>query len=136
MLGNYLTSGIRTGVPGLIGALLAWLASAHINAPAGTDHWLTALLTFVLLLGYYLAVRALESRWPQLGWLLGTPTKPTYDLDLTPVSVTNPPATSATTAPAVARMPAAGVPPAAAAPAAKKVPAKKVPAKKATPRKK
>jgi len=100
MLNNYVTSAIRTGVPGLVGWLLGWLVTWGLAVPTSVRAWAVGLITFALLLAYYLAVRALEQRWPQLGWLLGTPTKPRYDVDVTPVKVVDtpkpaaPPATS------------------------------------------
>lgn len=78
VLGNYVTSAIRTGVPGAVGWLLSWLVALQVSVPPAVEQWLIGLLTFVLLLAYYLLVRALESKWPALGWLLGTPAKPTY----------------------------------------------------------
>lgn len=72
-------SAIRTGVPMIVG----WLASfliVHFGfaIPQDVQGWLTALLGFGIGYAYYLGVRYLEGRWPQLGWLLGAPVQPMY----------------------------------------------------------
>ena len=90
MLTNYVTSGIRTGVPALVGWLLGWLVTWGLDVPASVRAWAVGLLTFALLMAYYLLVRLLEQRWPRLGWLLGSPTKPRYDA--TPVKAVDTPA--------------------------------------------
>lgn len=82
MIHDYLISLIRTGVPAGIGALLAWLASqAGIVLDADSSTALTAGVVALTGAGYYALVRALESRWPRLGVLLGTPAAPTYKVD-------------------------------------------------------
>lgn len=83
MLSAYLTSLIRTGT----GYAVAWLLSLKFAGPAlslfgvssatGRER-LTAGLVLVLGTVYYALVRYLERRWPQLGVLLGIPSKPTY----------------------------------------------------------
>ena len=74
----YLVSLIRTGVPGLVGAALAWLAVHGANVPAGDRTQVTAVATVVFLTLYYAVVRKLEARWPKLGVLLGYPLAPAY----------------------------------------------------------
>jgi hypothetical protein len=78
MLQNYAISGVRTAVPAAVGWLLSWLLARGIQVPAQARDWAVGALTFGLMMAYYFAVRALEHRWPQLGWLLGVPAKPTY----------------------------------------------------------
>lgn len=73
---GYVTSVIRTAVPYLIGLIVSWLIS--LGLPASVKDAATAILTFVIGTIYYLGVRALEKKWPKLGWLLGSPTAPTY----------------------------------------------------------
>lgn len=77
-MNNFVRSLIRTGVPYIVGALLSWLAAQEIaiapEAEAGLIAFLTALFGGV----YYLIARALESRWPIFGVLLGVTTAPEY----------------------------------------------------------
>lgn len=83
MLAALITSLIRTAS----GYAVAWLLSLKLAGPVlaatGVDsatakERISALLVFALGTAYYLAVRFLEQRWPQLGFLLGIPSKPTY----------------------------------------------------------
>lgn len=79
MLTNYVTSLIRTWVPIGVGLLLTWLGEHfHVVLSGHTSDTLVAVVTAALGAGYYAAVRALEHRFPQLGWLLGAPVKPNY----------------------------------------------------------
>lgn len=83
MIAAISTSAIRTASAYLV----AWLLSLKLAGPVlqfcGVDsatakQRLTALLVFVLGTVYYVAVRALEERWPAAGSLLGIPTRPRY----------------------------------------------------------
>ena len=76
-LNSLVKSLIRTCVPIVAGAAIAWAARQGIDA-GSLQGPLTEILTAVFAGAYYLAVRALESRWPRLGWLLGHPDKPVY----------------------------------------------------------
>ena len=69
------TSITRTLVPFLVALIGPWVLS-HLGVG---EEALTSWLTVVLGAIYYVAVRALEERWPQAGWLLGAPGAPTYD---------------------------------------------------------
>lgn len=73
---GYVTSAIRTLVPYLIGLVVAWAVT--LGVPESLRATLTAVLTFAVGSGYYLAVRALERKWAWLGWFLGKPTPPVY----------------------------------------------------------
>ena len=64
---------IRTAVPWAVGAALA----AGL-LPDGLSEAATLVGTVALTSAYYLVGRALESRWPALGWLLGAPKAPSY----------------------------------------------------------
>lgn len=79
MFGNYFIALIRTAVPGLVGAVIAWLTARGVDVPAGTRDWAVAALTFVFLLIYYAIVHALELKFPQVGVLLGIPKRPVYN---------------------------------------------------------
>lgn len=81
MLHDYLISLIRTAVPVGIGAVLAWLASrAGIVLDDDSSAGLVAAAVGLTVAAYYALVRALESRWPWFGLLLGKPATPVYDL--------------------------------------------------------
>ena len=76
---------IRTVVPIAVGAVLSWLAliSLHVDAEgaAGLSAFLTALLTG----SYYALVRLVETKVPQVGWLLGLAKSPdSYSTDAAP----------------------------------------------------
>jgi len=79
MLTNYVTSLIRTWVPILVGYALTWLGQHfHVVLSPNTSDQLVLVAGGALSAGYYAVVRALEHRFPRLGWLLGTPAKPDY----------------------------------------------------------
>ena len=77
-MSDYLISLIRTGVPVVVGAVVAWLAARGLNVPADAQVQVTAGLTTVLTFAYYAAVRAAEKRWPAAGVLLGHTAQPVY----------------------------------------------------------
>ena len=70
---------IRTYVPVAVGAFLTFLA---VELGVVVDEHVTTGLTTGLVglvsALYYAVARALEQRWPWLGWLLGVPKQPTY----------------------------------------------------------
>ncbi|WP_213451602.1 hypothetical protein [Rhizomonospora bruguierae] len=79
-MSDHLVSLIRTYVPIAVGSALAWLAST-LGVVLGDDAS-TALTVGVVALAtaiYYAVARALESRWPALGVLLGAARPPTYE---------------------------------------------------------
>ncbi|MEV0843598.1 hypothetical protein AB0I55_29145 [Actinocatenispora sera] len=81
MLSNLIPSLIRTYVPLVVSGLVAWLTSLGVPL---TDKQSAALVVLVGIAAgavWYGVVRVLEHRWPALGALLGSPTRPTYDLD-------------------------------------------------------
>jgi len=85
VLHDYLISVIRTAVPAGVGAVLVWAASALgvvIDSESSTA--LTAVVVAVAVAGYYAIVRALETRWPMAGRLLGRKSAPTYGGNSTP----------------------------------------------------
>lgn len=77
-MSDYITSLIRTVVPYLIGLVLAYLGTNGIHLSAEQIASLSATLALAIGTLYYLVVRALEHKWPKLGWLLGAPSTPTY----------------------------------------------------------
>lgn len=78
-MGDIFTSAIRTVTPYIIGAVASWLATKGINAPDALVAQATAILTFCFGTIYYLVVRYVEQKYPKVGYLLGTPSQPTYD---------------------------------------------------------
>lgn len=68
---------IRTLVPIVVGAVLAWLASRGLDLTA-YENAVNVYLPPVLGGLYYAAVFALEKRWPAFGWLLGYARQPQY----------------------------------------------------------
>jgi hypothetical protein len=72
---DWVISQIRTIVPVVAG----WIAAQALAAGFELDRAsLESVLTVVATLAYYTAARALERRWPRLGWLLGYPKPPSY----------------------------------------------------------
>lgn len=69
---------VRTVVPAVVGQVVSWAAVAHVSVDASTQAELAAGLGVVLTAGYYAGVRALEARWPAIGWLLGAKGAPSY----------------------------------------------------------
>jgi hypothetical protein len=72
-MSDFITSLVRTYVPILIG----YLVSLGI-LPSTLSDQATAAFTALIIGVYYLLVRLLETRFPWLGWLLGSPKTPKY----------------------------------------------------------
>lgn len=78
-MNNFVTSQIRTYVPIVVGALIAWLATIGLNLDLETTSGLTIFLTGALQAAYYFIARVLEKKWPQVGTvLLGSSKQPVY----------------------------------------------------------
>ncbi|MET4780795.1 hypothetical protein [Glaciihabitans sp. UYNi722] len=70
---------VRTFVPIIVGAVVAFLVSAGINLDGQFEVLLTTLLTGVFTAIYYLLVRIFEVYVsPKFGWLLGLAKPPAY----------------------------------------------------------
>lgn len=70
---------VRTGVTLAVGTLIAWLARrANIVIDEATSAGVTAAFTTTTIGLYYLVVRALETKIPAFGWLLGLAKLPSY----------------------------------------------------------
>lgn len=74
-MSDYGISIVRTAVPIIVGAIVAigLRFGAQFDAAA-----IAPLVQAVVAAAYYVAVRALERRWPQLGALLGAAKCPAY----------------------------------------------------------
>lgn len=68
---TFVISLIRSNVPIVVGALLTWLVSLGIVVPEEGKVGLILFLVAFLSGFYYLIVRLLEERYPQIGILLG-----------------------------------------------------------------
>ncbi|WP_432050325.1 hypothetical protein [Verrucosispora sp. NA02020] len=80
-MSDHLVSLIRTWVPIAVGVALAWLATRlGIVLDESTSTGLTVGAVGLTSAVYYALVRALESRWPALGFLLGSRQAPVYGL--------------------------------------------------------
>lgn len=77
-MGDFVTSLIRTYVPIIVGAVVSYLATKGLAIDESAAAGLAAFLTAVVSGGYYLAVRLLEQKFPQVGILLGSTKKPEY----------------------------------------------------------
>lgn len=63
---------VRTVVPIIVGSVLGWFASANLPLDPEFEGALTALITLLLTMAYYVAVRLFETYIsPKIGWLLG-----------------------------------------------------------------
>lgn len=70
---------VRTGVTIAVGTGVAWLARrAHVIIDPSTSDGVTAAFTSATIGAYYIVVRALETKVPAFGWLLGLAKLPTY----------------------------------------------------------
>lgn len=78
-MNDLVTSWIRSVVPIAVGAVLSWLAAnLGVVIDEASQVGLITLFTGVLSAVYYIVVRWLETKFPQVGWLLGLPTQPQY----------------------------------------------------------
>jgi uncharacterized membrane protein (DUF441 family) len=77
-MGDFVTSLIRTYVPIIVGAIISYLATKGLTLDESAAAGLTAFLTALFSGGYYLIVRLLEQKFPQVGILLGSTKKPEY----------------------------------------------------------
>ncbi|MBX6382010.1 MAG: hypothetical protein IRZ07_03400 [Microbispora sp.] len=78
-MNDYVISLIRTWVPVGVGLVITWLAR-ELGVVLDDDTTATAATVAVAVVTavYYAAARALESRWPALGVLLGAAKTPAY----------------------------------------------------------
>lgn len=78
-MNDQLIAYIRTFTPIVVGFVLTWLAETlGIVIDAESSSELVATVQAALTAGYYALVSAFARKFVWLGWLLGYPTKPTY----------------------------------------------------------
>ena len=152
-MSDFSNKAVRAITPILVGAVvsLALKAGVHVDMTMAA-----AVLTPLISAAYYAVVRVLEYYVPNLGWLLGTPSKNQADVKAAAESVVSevapaiehaaveslakiatPTTTSTPADPSVKKSPAAKkATTKKAAPVKKAAPAKKAPAKKSAPPKK
>ena len=80
MLNDTVLSFIRTFVPVIVGALVAWLQPLGIQIDTVAA---ASIATAVFTAVYYTAARLLEKHFPKAGWLLGAPRQPVYAEEVT-----------------------------------------------------
>lgn len=76
-MNDMLKSIIRTFVPVVVGLILSGLAQLGIEIEAAA---LAGIVDAIFIGGYYAIVRFLESKSANLGWLLGLPSPPNYEV--------------------------------------------------------
>lgn len=74
---------VRTIVPFIVGWIASVLLLINVTLTDAQRDSLSGLITLILGALYYIAVRWLEQRFPQLGWLIGSTKQPTYVNDKT-----------------------------------------------------
>ena len=75
---NFVIGLIRTYVPIIVGAAVAYLLTLGVEIDAGTQAGAVVALTGVLQALYYTGVRLLAEKWPSVGILLGVNQAPDY----------------------------------------------------------
>lgn len=69
---------IRTTVPALVGTFVLFLSQNGIDIDAAAVSGLVAFLVALFTGVYYVGVRLIAKRFPQVEWLLGVAKKPEY----------------------------------------------------------
>lgn len=78
-LADLAASLVRTAVPVLVGGVATYAATKwHIVLSESSQTGAIVAVGAIAINGYNTGVRALEHRWPKLGWLLGIAKAPVY----------------------------------------------------------
>ena len=77
-MSDTIVSLIRTYVPVIVGAVVAWVCRKLGWVTPDTAQLATA-FTALVIGAYYGLARALEKKWPAFGYLLGVPKEPAYE---------------------------------------------------------
>lgn len=84
-MNNYISSLIRTLVPIGVGAVITWVQIRFgLTIDGEASATLAAMVTALTIGLYYAGVRWAETRFPQVGWLLGLPKAPGYSTEDAP----------------------------------------------------
>lgn len=82
-MNDFVTSSIRTYVPIIVGAFVAWLSLKGIKLDSQTVLALGTGLGGLIAALYYFAIRLIEKKYPKVGILLGSASQPSYSQDPT-----------------------------------------------------
>lgn len=75
---------VRTITPLVVGSILSLLAKIGLNIDLEGQQALSTLIDSAFIGGYYLVIRLVETKVPQVGWLLGLAKSPdSYSKDPT-----------------------------------------------------
>ena len=77
-LSDFAVSLIRTWVPAAAGAVIAYFVSLGVDFSTEQEAAISSAVVVFFVAIYYWAARALESRWPAFGYLLGVAKTPSY----------------------------------------------------------
>lgn len=80
-MSDFIIAQIRTYIPMLVGAVVAWLVAQGVLDESTSQEVLTtwtAALTALIGAVYYFLIRVLASKWGWFGYLLGYNVKPEY----------------------------------------------------------
>lgn len=77
-MNDIITSIIRTIVPMIVGAIVAFFATKGITFDEQFRANMIGVLQLIFSALYYITARALETKVPRLGWLLGSVKQPGY----------------------------------------------------------
>jgi uncharacterized membrane protein (DUF441 family) len=75
---NFLISLVRTWIPTGVGVVVAWLTAYGFELSQENEVAIAGGIVALVTALYYWGARALESRWPAFGYLLGVPKQPEY----------------------------------------------------------
>ena len=83
----FIASLIRTIVPIVVGSILGLLTRIGLDIDLEGQQALTTLIDSAFIGAYYIVVRLIETKVPQVGWLLGLAKSPdSYSKDPAPVT--------------------------------------------------
>ncbi len=77
-MSDFVVSLIRTWVPAGVAAFVGYLTTVGVDYSAEAEAQLAGAAVALFAAVYYGLARALESRWPAFGYLLGVAKTPTY----------------------------------------------------------
>ena len=78
-MSDFLISLVRTWIPTGVGVAVAWLSAYGLELSQENEVAIAGGIVALVSGLYYWGARALESRWPAFGILLGVKKQPPYD---------------------------------------------------------